>query len=172
MAYPTTLDYRITSPGYVGAQPINQTSTTQNCPLDTVIRAVDANYGEGAFIYLKGVASTAAGDAVVFDVKATTTTRTTATTSGQAAIAMSANVASQYGWYQIAGEAIVNAVASIVAGKSVAQTATAGSLGPGTTGITPLYNATAKTATDTPTTGCAQVQLANPFISGFTTTVA
>ena len=166
-----TLSYQITSPGYVGAQPIDATSTVQNCPLGTVIRAIDSVYGEGAFIYLKGIASTAVSDAVIYDVKAATTTRTTATTSGLVAIAMSANVASQYGWYQIQGEAIVNAVASIVANKSVAQTATAGSLGPGTTGITPVYNATAKTATNTPTTGFAQVQINRPWVSAFTTTV-
>jgi hypothetical protein len=166
-----TLSYQITTPGYIGCQPIDATSTVQNLPLGTVVRALDATYGEGAFIYLKGVASTAVSDAVIYDVKAATTTRTTASTSGFIAIAMSANVANQYGWYQIAGEAVVNAVASVVAAKSVAQTATAGSLGPGTTGITPVYNATAKTATDTPTAGFAQVQINRPWVSAFTTTV-
>jgi hypothetical protein len=172
MAYPTTLDYKITSPGYIGAQPIAQTSTTQTLPLGTVIRAVDANYGEGEFIYLKGVASTAAGDAVVYNVKAGTTTRTVATSSGLVGFAMSANVANQYGWYQISGEAIATVAASVVAGKTVSSTATDGTIGPGATGITPIYNATAKTATDTPTTGCAQIQIARPWLSGFTTTVA
>ena len=167
-----SLSYKITSPGYIGAQPIDQTSTVQTLPLGTVVRAVDATYGEGEFIYLKGVASTAVSDAVVYNVAAGTTTRTTATTSGLVGIAMSANVANQYGWYQISGEAIVNAAASIVAGKTVSQTATAGTLGPGATGITPLYNATAKTATDTPTAGFAQVQISRPWVSGFTTTVA
>jgi hypothetical protein len=167
-----TLSYKITSPGYIGAQPFDVTSTTQNLPLGTVVRGFDLTYGEGAFIYLKGCASTAVSDAVVYDVKAATTTRTTASTAGLVAIAMSANVASQYGWYQIEGEAVVNAVASIVAGKTVAQTATAGSLGPGATGVTPLYCATAKTATNTPTTGFAQVQINRPWVSGFTTTVA
>lgn len=167
-----SLNYKITSPGYIGAQPINATSTTQTLPLGTVVRAVDANYGEGAFIYLKGVASTAVSDAVVYNVKAGTTTRTVATSSGLVGIAMSANVASQYGWYQIEGEAIVNVAASVVAGKTVSTTATDGTIGPGATGITPLYNATAKTATDTPTTGFAQIQICRPWISGFTTTVA
>ena len=171
MAYPTTLDYKITSPGYIGAQPIAQTSTVQTCPLGTVIRAVDGVYGEGAFIYLKGVGSTVAGSAVIYDVKAATTTLTTAATSGFVAIAMSANVLANYGWYQIEGEAIVGVVAAVVAAKSVAQTATAGSLGPGTTGITPVFNATAKTATDAPTSGFAQVQINRPWVSAFTVTV-
>jgi hypothetical protein len=166
-----TLAYKLSSP-FIGAQQIDVTSTVQNHPLGTVVTATDINYGDGEFIYLKGVASTVVSDAVVYNVKAATTTRTTASTSGQLAIAMSANVANQYGWYQIKGEAVVNVAASVVAGKSVSQTATAGTLGPGATGVTPVYNATAKTATDTPTTAFAQIQIDRPFVSGFTTTVA
>lgn len=103
MAYPTTLAYKISSPAYIGSQPIDATSTTQGLPLGTRVRAVDSSYGEGEFVYLKGVASTAAGDFVVFDAKAGTTTRAVAgtTKTGSVAVAMSANVASQYGWYQI-----------------------------------------------------------------------
>ena len=165
-----TLAYQHTD--FVGGQPIDETSTVQKHPLGLVVKAYDTTYGEGSFIYLKGVASTAVSDAVVYDVKAATTTRTTASTAGLLAIAMSANVASQYGWYQIEGEAVVNAAASIVAGKTVSQTATAGTLGPGATGVTPVYCATAKTATGTPTASFAQVQINRPWVSGFTTTVA
>lgn len=167
-----SLDYRITTPGYIGCQPIAATSTTQAVPLGTIVRAVDTLYGEGAFIYLKGVASTAVSDAVVYDVKAGTTTRTVATSAGLVGIAMSANVALQYGWYQIQGEAIVKVAANVAAGKTVSTTATDGTLGPGATGVTPLYNATAKTATATPTADYAQIQINRPWISGFTTTVA
>src|SRR5690349_8061731 len=107
MAYPTTLAYKADF-APMGVQGINQTSTTQNHPLGTIVTAVDASYGQGEFIYLAGVASTAAGDLVIYDAKAGTTTRTVATSKGSVAVAMSANIANQYGWYQIQGEAVVS----------------------------------------------------------------
>ena len=45
----------------IGMQAIADTSSTQQHPLGTVVRAVDATYGAGEFVYLKGVASTAVG---------------------------------------------------------------------------------------------------------------
>ena len=46
---------------YVGAQPIEDTSTTQKHPLGTIVRGTDPTYGEGEFIYLLGVANTVVG---------------------------------------------------------------------------------------------------------------
>jgi predicted phage tail protein len=167
-----SLAYKISSPGFIGAQPIDVTSTTQQHPLGTVIRAVDATYGEGEFIYLKGVASTTASAAVVYNAAAGTTTLTTATTAGAVAIAMSANVASQYGWYQISGEAVVLVAASVVAAKNVAGlAATPGTLTPGVTGAANILSAIAKTATDTPTTGYAQIQIQRPYMQPITLTI-
>ena len=63
MAYPTTINFQPTS-AYAGAQPINATSTTQNHPLNTEVRAVDRgsnNNGEGRFVYVKGVTNGATG---------------------------------------------------------------------------------------------------------------
>lgn len=96
--------YRITD-GKIGYQRIADTSTTQNHPLGTVVRATDTTYGEGEFIYLQGVASTVVGSAVVYN---DATYLTTLAPAGNrlpepVAFAMSANVASQYGWYQISG---------------------------------------------------------------------
>lgn len=173
MAYPTTLAYKITSPGYIGSQPIAETSTVQQVPIGTIISAVDPAYGEAEFIYLKGVGSTIAGSAVIYNEAAITTTLTTATTSGPIAIAMSANVLANYGWYQLTGEAIVSVAASVLADGAVSTlAATPGMLTPGVDGITPVYNATAKTATDTPSVGFAQIQIARPWQSAFTTDVA
>ena len=60
--------------------------------------------GIGEFIYLKGVASTVAGDFVVYD-EVGQTTRLTATSTGNVAVAMAATVADTWGWYQITGNA-------------------------------------------------------------------
>ena len=43
----------------VGSQAIATTDTDQLHPLGTIVRAYDPTYGEGEFIYLLGVASTA-----------------------------------------------------------------------------------------------------------------
>lgn len=124
MAYPTTINFLPS--GLIAAQQINDTKTTQQHPLGTIIKAVDATLGEAEFIYLKGVASTAAGDAVIYDPKAATTTRAVHSTAarGLIAIAMAANVASQYGWYCISGCVPVKA-GTVAAGAKVYLTSTA-----------------------------------------------
>lgn len=102
--------YSITTPK-IGAQAIADTSTVKNHPLGTIVRAVDPTYGEGEFIYLVGVANTAIGHVVNYDVgSGYVTALDTSATAGPSrplAIAMSANPAGSYGWYQIAGRAVV-----------------------------------------------------------------
>lgn len=95
--------------GRIGAQPIAETSSTKNHPLGTIVRAVDPTYGEGEFIYLLGVANTAVGHGVVYDASGYQTALASVVggTARPLAIAMSANVANQYGWYQISGKAVV-----------------------------------------------------------------
>lgn len=89
------------------SQPIATTETTQaaDIPLGTIARATDSTYGQGEFIYLVGVASTAVGSLVTYNA---TTYQTALAAVGTnkpqpIAVAMSANVASSYGWYQISG---------------------------------------------------------------------
>ena len=113
--------YTISTP-LVGAQPIAVTDTTQNHAVGTIVRGVDPTYGEAEFIYLKGVASTAVGDLVVIDQG--TTARTGTSSRGPVGIAMSANVASPYGWYQISGRA----VAAKTSGLALASNAAVGVL--------------------------------------------
>ena len=107
----------------LGWQPIATTSTVKNHPIGTIVRAVDPTYGAGEFIYLLGVASTAVGDAVTYNSTTGQTTRSAvgANKSFPIAFAMSANVASQYGWYQISGiaRATKTATISLAAGVAV-----------------------------------------------------
>ena len=106
-----------------GAQPIANTSTEQKHVLGTIVRATDPTYGEGEFIYLLGVASTAVGSIVTFDAS---TYQTVLSAVGgniprPVAVSMSANVASQYGWYQISGQAVCakTCTISLAAGAAV-----------------------------------------------------
>lgn len=119
----------------LGWQPIAETSTTQNHPLGTIVQAKDPTYGQGEFIYLKGVGSTTAGALVTYNVAFQTALGTTAVgVSSPFAVAMSANVANQYGWYQIGGLAIgstagsvsfaANAPFAVSSGEMIAATTT------------------------------------------------
>ena len=174
MAYPTAAQLTFKQDDkYAGAQPIMNTGTTQNHPLGTRIKGVDAGtlaYGEAEFIYLKGVASTAAGDLVVYDPVAATTTRLVAASRGPVAVAMSANIASQYGWYAVFGNVPVNTTSAGIgaANAGLASTATAGQAtvrGGANQGIDGLI---CKTAQDTPTSGFTQVELHYPCMNGLT----
>lgn len=63
------------------------------------------------YIFLKGVASTVAGDPVIFNT-AGETTRLAGTGVGAVAIAMAATVADTWGWYQIYGSGSAKVVAT------------------------------------------------------------
>lgn len=112
----------------LGIQPIAQTSTTKNHPLGTIVRAVDGTLGGGEFIYLQGVASTAIGSMVTYNTTgATTLSPNTANQAQPVAVAMSANVASQYGWYQLEGTAtILKTAVKVSPSVALYQSATTG----------------------------------------------
>lgn len=114
----------------IGMQPIADTSTTQQHPIGTIVTAKDPTYGQGEFIYLLGVASTAVGSVVTYNTSSGTTALAAVGTNKPQpiAIAMSANVASQWGWYQISGIAVVKKTCTV----SLAANAAVGVL---TTGL-------------------------------------
>lgn len=150
----------------VGMQQLTDNSTVQNHPLGTRAIGYDPVFGEGQFIYLKGVASTAAGNAVVWDENFATT-RTVAASRGPVGIAMAATVANQFGWYQIRGIAIASAL-TVSADAPVSLSATDGSLDDLTTAQYAVMGARWMSATDTPATGFAYVALESPTASGGT----
>ena len=161
------MTYKITTP-LVGAQPIAVTDTTQNHALGTIVRAEDPTYGAGEFIYLKGIASTVVGSMVDFDSYLGTTALSPATGGvGPVAVAMSANVASQYGWYQITGIAAVKAPNAMVAGAEVfSLAATPGSVDDAAVNGEQILNAKVSTTTGTPSTGLALIEINRPFHQG------
>ncbi len=107
----------------IGLQVINTTSTTQNHVLGTIIRGSDSTLGGAEFIYLLGVASTVVGSIVTYDPSTyqTTLCAVGGNKARPIAVAMSANVASQYGWYQISGVAVMakSCTTSLAAGAAV-----------------------------------------------------
>lgn len=103
--------------------------TDIKAPLGTIIEAVDETYGHGEFIRLVGVASTIVGSLVTYDA---TTWQTALTThvpvqARAVAVAMSASVATEHGWYQIAGLAVIKKTAVVLAPQvTLALSATSG----------------------------------------------
>ena len=151
----------------VGLQQIDETSTVQNHESGLRACAVDTAgvRGEAEFIYLQGVASTAIGDLCAYDLYAGTTTRTVAATRGPVGVAMSANVASQWGWYQIFGAATITAGTVADVGQ-VYSTATAGSVDDAVTSGSLVMGARFETADGTPSAGFAIASLTYPSMSG------
>lgn len=109
----------------VGAQDFSQVAATAQHPLGLIVQGADLVLGAGEFIYLQGVASTAVGDAVVYNADDYSTTRLVANAIGPVAVAMAAVGAGQFGWYQIGGKALVNST-TVVDNANVYATATPG----------------------------------------------
>lgn len=149
-------------------QAVADTSTTRKAALGTRIQAKDPTYGVGEFIYLKGVASTAVGNAVVYSPDDWTTARATTSTAGLVAIAMSANVANQYGWYQIFGKAVVTA-GTVADNAKAWATATGGVLDDATADGYMVHNAIFASADGTPSAGLAELEIMYPYIDGIAT---
>ncbi len=129
MAYPTGITYQLQN-STAGLRPISETTTTQYHPIGTEAVAADFNYGVARFIYLAGCASTSAGDFVFYNLKTGATVRAVhggATSTGPGAVAMSDNVAGQWGWYAVFGAVPVSA-ATVAADAPLYLTASAGQL--------------------------------------------
>lgn len=151
----------------IGVQNIADTSTTQLHALGKIVRAKDfgdnAN-GEGEFIYLKGVASTAVGSWVIYNSDDGTTALLAADAIGPVAVAMSANVANQYGWYQIQGKAVGKALTGFADNANVYATATAGSVDDAVVAGDRVKQAKGASALDGPATGMAEFEIDRPFV--------
>lgn len=147
-----------------GLQPIATTDTVQNHPLGKIIRATDPTYLSGEFIYLKGVASTAVGSWVTYNMDDGSTTLLAANAIGPVAVAMSANVASQYGWYQIQGKAVALCLAGFVDNANVYATSTAGSVDDAVVAGDRVKNATGASAIGVPSGSFAEFEIARPWM--------
>jgi len=146
----------------IGAQPIADTSTTQNHPVGTIVLADDPTYGAGEFVYMAGVASTVVGSWATLLYDDGSTALLVANAEGAVGVAMSANVASQYGWYQISGKAVGKALASYIDNAHVYATATAGSIDDAVVAGDRVHNAIGASAVDTPSTGLAEFEINRP----------
>jgi len=153
--------------GKVIPQAIADTSTVQLLPLGTRVKAVDiasTAYGEGEFIYLKGVASTVLGSVVTFSSDDFSTALLVANAIDPVAVSMSINVASSYGWYQIYGKAVGKVLAAFADNANCYATATAGSIDDAIVAGDRVKCMKGASAIDTPSTGLAELEINYPFM--------
>jgi len=122
LGVPTTTDVTAIAPGTS-----NLPGVVLEAQLGEIRQGWDTALGSGEFIYLKGVASLAVGDVVSFNAYTGATTRWagTANTGVPLAVAVSTPTSSQYGWFQVGGNAIVTCSGTVAAGDAAFFSATA-----------------------------------------------
>lgn len=121
--------WNITTP-LIGAQAIATKSTTQKHNFGQIVQAYDSTYGQGEFIYLKGVASTAVGSWVGYVPSSGVTILAVANGNYPLAVSMTTNTTTtSYAWYQIGGTATALGLTSITTTSGFLWlTSTAGSV--------------------------------------------
>ena len=139
-------------------------------PLGTVAKAVDPTYGEGTFIRLLGVGSTVVGSLVTFNATThqTALSPTTGNNAGPVAVAMSACVAGEHGWYQIRGLAVIKKTGVAVSPQvAIFVSATAGKIKvAASAGLQVLGARTANLTTVVTTTSTVVVAINDPHLQG------
>ena len=158
----------ITTPARPGIQRITDTviaatAIEKGGILGEIVQAYDADYGTGEFIYLKGLAATAIGSWVTYNLDDHTTTLLAANAIAPVAISMSANLAGYYGWYQISGKAVGLALTAFADNGNPYATATAGSVDDAVVAGDLVKNAKGASAVNE-TTLLADFEIARPFM--------
>ena len=149
--------------------------TEMKVPAGTVATFRDAVLGGGEFIYLLGVASTILGSVVSYQLSdgvslngTTALWAGTAGTGSPLAVATAAIVASDWGWYQIGGAAIVATSGTVAAGNPLYFQA-AGVVQAAAVNGKQIVGAVAGSANGVPTTNQAIVTLDRPMVQTQTT---
>ena len=149
--------------------------TSMKVPGGTVATFRDAVLGGGEFIYLLGAANTILGSVCTYVVSdgvslvgATTLWAGTANTGQNIAVATAAILATNWGWYQIGGAAIVATSGTVAAGNPLYFQASGVAQAAAVNGKQ-LIGAIANSANGVPTTNQTIVTLDRPHVQTQTT---
>lgn len=153
----------------LGAPKIDAVDDEAQYPVGTIAKFVDDTYGEGEFVYAKGVAGVTAGAACLLDlytpVAVIADSDNDANNGGMVGWAQAAIVADKYGWFQISGVVIANGIAGGAAGKCF-LCATAGAVDDTAIAGCQVLGARILTAVDTPSAGKIVVVANRPHVQG------
>ena len=148
----------------IGGQAIADVSTTQQHPLGYRVKALDPVYGEGEFVYVKGVASGATNLLCTFNAYSGVTALTSARAKGNVGVMMSTlDASTKFGWVQVRGAAVISTAGAVVAGATVYATATAGKVDDAVVAGDIVYGANFATADGTPSANLAVVSIQLPY---------
>ena len=115
-----------------GTQGIATVSTTQNHPFGTIVRAKDVGstaYGEGEFVYVKGVTSGAVKKWAGYNRKSGATTLAVADGVYPIGVMVSTlDATTDFGWLQISGRCVAKCLTSFADNGICYLTSTAGSV--------------------------------------------
>ena len=153
--------YHLTS-NVAGVQAVADNSTVKNHALGTIMTGEDPDLGGGEFIYLQGIGSTILGSVVEYN-SATYITGLASiglTLSNPLAVAMAATVASEFGWYQISGNAAMGKASALSHAADLGVGATTGLVVAADTGLIMHGAITAQIGTATVAT--CQVMINRP----------
>lgn len=143
----------------IGGQGITDISTTQNHPFGYIIRAQDPTYGQGEFMYVKGITSAAVGLVGTVNRYTGVTALGAARGKGLLGVFMSVlDAATKFGWVQIGGTAAVQVGGTVVAGATPYLAASA-KLDDAVVAGDIVYGASFATADGTPTANWALVSM-------------
>lgn len=149
----------------IGGQAITDVSTTQNHPWGYRVRAYDATYGEGEFVYVKGITSGAAGLMATINPYSGVTALTVARSKGLVGILQAAlDANTKYGWAQVRGSGMVQVAGTVASGATAYTTATAGKLDDAVVTGDIVYGANFGTADGTPAANQAVLVMTNPYV--------
>jgi len=147
----------------IGGQAIDAVSITQEHPLGFRVVARDPTYGDGEFVYVKGIIGATVGLACTFNPYTGVTALTGARAKGLVGIFMGTLIAPLFGWVQVRGSAVAKVATTVVAGSTVYLSGVAGQLDDAVVAGDIVYGANFATADATPTAGFAVAALSNPF---------
>lgn len=149
----------------IGLQAIADTSSTAQHPLGTIATAHDETYGEGEFVYVKGVANGAVGSVVLLNADDHVVSLATANDKGPIGVLVAALTAALYGWAQVRGKGAAKVLASFADNGDCYLTATAGSVDDADVAGDFVRGMKGASAVDTPSTGLAEVELFYPQVA-------
>lgn len=164
------MPYRMSTDNRLGVPDLQlyAVDTTPKVAIGTIIRAFDDTgvLGDGEFMYAQATVAVTAGQSVVFrngpnNAVALTASGTHANTGRPVCVALTDIPAGSYGWFQIAGVAIVNVTAAAADGR-VYITATPGALSNAAVAGAQVQDAVFNSAIGTPAAGKAYMQLSRP----------
>lgn len=151
----------------IGVTQLTSVDDTQRMQQGLTVKGSDPTLGMGRFMYLNNISggSIAAGDVCLIDERTGAIKKVVTADRGPVGVAVAAQAATQWGWFQIEGIAVVNATTG-AANSPAYEQATGGNVLSTVSATNKIDGMVYKTANGTPAAGQAYVQIQHPSANG------